>query len=97
MKRLIAALAFSATILFVGQSFAAEKTVKLAVENMYCASCPYIVQKSLTNVQGVIKVKVSFEQKTALVTFDDAKTTVEALTDATFDSGYPSDLIKTDG
>jgi len=97
MKRIITALAFSATILSVGQGFAAEKTVKLAVENMYCASCPYIVKKSLTRVSGVTDVKVSYEQKTALVTFDDAKTNVEALTDATFDSGYPSELVKTDG
>lgn len=28
-------------------AFAAEKTVTLAVKNMYCADCPIIVKKSL--------------------------------------------------
>jgi periplasmic mercuric ion binding protein len=28
-------------------AFAGEKTVTLAVENMYCADCPFIVKKSL--------------------------------------------------
>jgi len=97
MKRFLIILAFTATALSAGTSFAAQKTVKLAVENMYCASCPYIVKKSLTQVSGVTAVEISFEQKTALVTFDDTKTNIDALTDATFDSGYPSELIKTDG
>lgn len=92
MKRLITIMAFAATLLTAGIGFAAEKTVTLAVENMYCASCPYIVKKTLASVSGVTKVDVSFEQKTAMVTFDDAKTGVEALTDATFDAGYPSEL-----
>jgi len=97
MKLFIPALAFVAMVLTASQGFASEKTVTLAVENMYCASCPYIVKKSLSRISGVTKVKVSYEQKTAIVTFDDAKTNTEALTDATFDSGYPSELVKTDG
>ncbi len=94
MKRLFAAAAVLATVFAAGAAFAAEKTVKLTVENMYCASCPYIVQQSLIGVPGVSKVKVSLERKTALVTFDDSQTNVEALTDATFDSGYPSRLAE---
>ena len=93
MKRIITAIAFAATVLTAGAGFAAEKTVTLAVENMFCASCPYIVKQSLAAVPGVKEVKVSFEKKTAVVTFDDAMTNVEALTDATFDSGYPSDVL----
>ncbi|NQU62430.1 MAG: mercury resistance system periplasmic binding protein MerP [Rhodospirillales bacterium] len=92
MKRLITTMAFTATVLAAGIGFAAEKTVTLAVENMFCASCPYIVKKSLARVTGVTKVDVSFERKTAMVTFDDAKTNIEALTGATFDAGYPSEL-----
>ena len=92
MKGLV--LAFAATVLTAGMGFAAEKSVTLAVENMTCASCPYIVKKSLTRVPGVTKVDVSFERKTAMVAFDDTKTSVEALTEATFDAGYPSELAK---
>jgi len=97
MKPLLAILSLTATVLVTNASFAVEKTVTLAVENMYCASCPYIVKKSLSSVQGVTDVKVSFERKTAKVTFDDSQTDVDALTNATFDSGYPSELVKKGG
>jgi mercuric ion binding protein len=75
---------------FIGSSaaLAAERTVKLAVQNMYCAACPYTVKSSLQAVPGVKTVSVSYEDKTAVVTFDDAKTNVNALTTAT--TGYPS-------
>lgn len=69
---------------------AATKTVTLAVENMSCAACPITVRKSLEKVPGVAKAKVDFDTKTATVTFDPAKTTVEALTRATTAAGYPS-------
>jgi mercuric ion binding protein len=69
---------------------AAEKTVKLGVQNMYCAACPHTVKSSLQAVSGVKAVSVSYEDKTAVVTFDDAKTDVQALTTATTNAGYPS-------
>lgn len=70
----------------------APKTVTLAIENMTCAACPITVRKSLEKVSGVSKVKVDFDTKTATVTFDPAKTDVEALTRATTEAGYPSTL-----
>jgi mercuric ion binding protein len=71
-------------------AFAAERTVTLAVQNMYCAACPHIVKSSLQSVPGVKAVSVSYEDKTAVVTFDDAKTNVKTLTAATTNAGYPS-------
>jgi len=71
-------------------AFAGEKTVTLAVKNMYCADCPFIVKKSLEGVPGVAKAVVSLKDKTAIVTFDDTKTDVSALTNATTKVGYPS-------
>ncbi len=71
-------------------ALAADRTVKLAVQNMYCAACPHTVKSSLQAVPGVKAVSVSFEEKTAVVTFDDAKTNVKALTTATTNAGYPS-------
>jgi len=50
------------------------------------------VQRSLTKVNGVIKADVSLEKAEAVVTFDDAKTNVEALLKATKGAGYPSTL-----
>jgi mercuric ion binding protein len=48
------------------------------------------VKSALTKVQGVSKVEVSLERKQAVVTFDDAKTSIAALTLATANAGYPS-------
>jgi mercuric ion binding protein len=57
---------------------------------MTCAACPITVKKALDKVNGVEKVDVSLEKKEAVVTFDDAKTKVEALLNATKNAGYPS-------
>jgi mercuric ion binding protein len=57
---------------------------------MYCADCPLIVRKSLEGVPGVAKAVVSYKEKTAVVTYDDAIANVKALTTATTNAGYPS-------
>jgi len=64
--------------------------VTLAVRNWYCASCQHVIKQSLAAVPGVITVTVSDKTKTASVTFDDIKTDVKALTEATKAAGYPS-------
>ena len=71
-------------------ALAATKTVTLAVPSMTCSVCPITVKKALDSVPGVSKVDVSFAKKDAVVTFDDAKTSVAALTKATANAGYPS-------
>jgi len=37
-----------------------------------------------------VKTVVSFKDKTAVVTYDDAKVDIKRLTDATTNAGYPS-------
>ena len=71
-------------------ALAASRTVTRAVPGMTCPLCPITVKKALKAVPGVSKVDVSFAKKDAVVTFDDAKTSVAALTKATADAGYPS-------
>ena len=73
-------------------ALAGERTVTLAVQNMYCSACPLTVKSSLQAVPGVAKVVVSYADKTAVVTFDDARTAVPALITATTNAGYPSAL-----
>ena len=73
-----------------GATVANEKTVTLAVQNMYCAACPHTVKQSLEAVPGVAKAIVSYKDKTAVVTYDGSKTTVAALIKATINAGYPS-------
>lgn len=71
-------------------ALAAERTVTLAVQNMYCAACPLTVKASLQAVPGVIKAIVSFKEKQAVVTYDDVSTDLQALIHATTNAGYPS-------
>ncbi|MHB0975358.1 MAG: mercury resistance system periplasmic binding protein MerP [Thiobacillus sp.] len=77
---------------FADAAFAVVRTVTLSVPGMYCAVCPITVRKALEKVRGVSRVNVSFEKKEAVVTFDDARTTIKALEDATFEAGYESTL-----
>jgi len=90
MSKLLNGLAIVIGLIAASQAFAAEKTVTLAVRNMYCADCPFIVKKSLEGVPGVAKVTVSYKDKTAVVTYDDSKADVNALITATGHAGYPS-------
>ena len=89
MTRLALPTVFALATL-ASNAFAAEQTVTLAVQNMYCAACPHTVKASLEAVPGVAKVAVSFKEKTATVVYDDAKADVNQLTAATTKAGYPS-------
>ncbi|MGU2419699.1 mercury resistance system periplasmic binding protein MerP [Burkholderia cenocepacia] len=90
MKKYIAAFALALTI--TAPAWAAAKTATLSVPSMHCAMCPVTVKNALSKVEGVDKVEVSLEKKEAVVTFDDAKTNVDALTTATKDAGYPASV-----
>jgi mercuric ion binding protein len=75
-------------------AFAKQQTVTLEVPTMNCVTCPITVKKALQNVEGVSKAEVTYENKLAIVTFDDEKTTIKALTEATTNAGYPSKIKK---
>jgi mercuric ion binding protein len=92
VTKLFTSGAFAFVVLASSTAFAGEKTITLAVENMYCAACPHTVKASLEAVPGVTKAVVSYKDKTAVVTYDDTKADVKALTTATTDAGYPSAL-----
>ncbi len=77
-------------LLASSNAFAAEQTVTLAVKNMYCAACPQTVKASLQAVPGVKQAVISYKDKTAVVTYDDAKADIQALIAATTNAGYPS-------
>jgi periplasmic mercuric ion binding protein len=93
MNRFLPALALATALAMAGTAMATEKSITLAVKGMYCSACPYIVKQSLAKIDGVGNVAVSYEKQTATVTFDDGKTTVAALTQATTQAGYPSQPI----
>jgi len=71
---------------------AAPKTVVLSVPGMTCTACPITVRKALEKIPGVERVKATYEPKEAVVSYDDAKTDVKALIEATTNAGYPSSV-----
>ena len=90
MKTTLKAFIVAGCLLAAPSAFAGEQTVTLEVSGMSCASCPYIVKQTLAGVDGVTAVEVSYAEKSAVVTYDDSKTEVAALTVATGDMGFPS-------
>jgi mercuric ion binding protein len=90
MTRFLATASLTLGLLATSAAVAAERTVTLAVKNMYCAACPSIVKGSLEAVPGVTQVVVSYKDKTAIVTYDDGMVDLSALTTATNNAGYPS-------
>lgn len=82
---LLLAIAFASS-----QALAEMKTVTLSVPDMNCDLCPITIKKAISRVPGVTSVEASYEKKQAVVTFDDSKTSIEALTKATANAGYPS-------
>ncbi len=87
LRRVIAGL-LALTLPIV--AMAANRTVVLTIPTMDCATCPITIRMALMRVGGVSKAKVSYDRREARVTFDDEKTNVAALTQATKDVGYPS-------
>lgn len=73
-------------------ALAENRTVTLSVPGMSCDLCPLTIKKAISKVPGVSNVDASYEKKQAVVTFDDATTTVEALTRASANAGYPATL-----
>ena len=90
MKKLITLIALTA---LKSPLWAATQVVTLSVPDMNCAACPITVKKALTKVTGVSKTDVNLDRREAKVTFDDAKTNVEALRLATKNAGYPSAVV----
>ena len=53
MRYIFGAVGLAAVLMTSGPSWADEQTVTLAVDNLFCATCPYIVKQVLAKVPGV--------------------------------------------
>ncbi len=87
-------LALASILAVTAPAWAAVQTVTLSVPTMDCPVCPITVKKALTRVEGVSKAEVDLEKRQAIVTFDDARTDVGALTQASGNAGYPATLVR---
>ena len=64
------------------------ETVRISVEGMTCAGCVNSVTRVLAALPGVAQADVSLTKARAKVTFDPAKTGVEAMKQAIERAGY---------
>ena len=90
-------LAVLVALSFAAPAAAAQRTVTLALDDLWCPSCAYIVKRTLASLPGVEAVDVSYDDKRARVTYDDAATDTTALTEATARVGFPSRTMTEEG
>ena len=69
---------------------ASFRQVALEVEGMTCAACPETVKTALEDVDGVYSVRATYQPPEAVVRFDPTRASVEDLTEATANVGFPS-------
>ncbi|WP_374588696.1 mercury resistance system periplasmic binding protein MerP [Ideonella dechloratans] len=90
MKPLLTLTGALAALVLAAPALAAPQQVTLNVPTMDCATCPITIRVALMKVPGVSKAVVSYNKRTAKVSYDDAQTDVAALMRATEGVGYPS-------
>ncbi len=100
MKNLLTATALGLALMSTAV-IAAEKTVKIAVSELSCPSCVYIVSTSMKSVPTV-KVVDFLQGKdwwngVFTVSYDDAVATPDMIIEAVFGNGYPAALVPEDG
>ncbi|WP_433965927.1 cation transporter [Tunturiibacter gelidiferens] len=66
----------------------------MAVPGMTCPTCPITIKKALMKEQGVANVTVRYERKELIVSFDDVKTTTDAIMKSTAAVGFPSQIAR---
>ena len=76
--------------LSVALAQAAPQSAKIEIDTMVCGPDPHMIKAALIAVKGVATVEVSLETKTAIVTFDNAQTNLNALMAAVASTGHAS-------
>jgi len=102
MKKNIALVFLAVTTLLLSFVFAGTKdtesmgstdakvTAIFAVEKMTCKMCPITIRKAMEKVEGVYSAAVDYNNKTATVIYDPAKTNIETIALASTNAGYPA-------
>lgn len=71
-----------------------SRTVALDIPKMDCPLCPITIEAALNKVDGVSAVTSDLDTRSATVTFDDTRASIDDLTAATTNAGYPSTIIQ---
>lgn len=69
---------------------AAPQSAKIEIDTMTCGPDPHAIRAALLSIKGVDAVEVSLEQKTAIISFDNVQTNLDALMAAVATTGHAS-------
>lgn len=89
MKQIFFIFALMLTAL---SAMAARQHIVLNLPTMNCPMCPITVKKALNKIDGVASVEINYQKKEAVITFDDEKTSIASLIDATTNAGFPASV-----
>ena len=64
------------------------KEIKLKIEGMHCTGCSSRLEKVLNNTDGVESATVSFEEKQAIITYNESQTDIEQIKQIIQDAGF---------
>ena len=69
------------------------KKATLSIPGMNCKNCQAKVEGALNELEGVKKVKINLNKKTAKVKYDQSVHQVDQLTEAVGQAGYESEVV----
>lgn len=70
------------------------KTVQLKITGIDCAMCSNAIHRRLSKTDGIIKDGISYENGSAIITYDPAKITVEKIIKVIEQTGYKATVVK---
>ena len=64
------------------------KEIKLKIEGMHCAGCSNRLEKILNNVDGIESAKVSLEEKSADIKYNEGEVELNTILQEIEDAGF---------
>ena len=69
------------------------KEIKLKIEGMHCTGCSNRLEKVLNNTDGVEKATVSFEEKQAIITYNESQIDLTQIKEAIEGAGFKGEYV----
>lgn len=83
-----------ATIFLIAANPVFAESVCYTVEGMTCLTCPLTVKAAIKKLNGINNVKVSLEERNAVIEFDSKKSNSTQIEKAIDDTGYKASPLK---
>ena len=64
------------------------KEIKLKIEGMHCTGCSSRLEKVLNNTDGIENATVSFEEKQAVIKYNESQIDIEQIKEVILDAGF---------